>query len=124
MPTPLLTMPLTAYVPGRYGPFVSPAMPEGSNAYRCDYSKGASWPDSGDALTYTVEISEDGGATWRFDLAITLTGGKWFKRDGVTETSDGSAGVTMPAANAMTLIRGTLTVHQACEVGGVLESLS
>ena len=71
-------------------------------------------------LTYTVEISCDGGKTWQFDCSITLAGGPWYEQDGKTVTASSWASVTVDAPGA--LLRGKLVTHQTCDIGSTIEA--
>ena len=121
MSTLLLTLPVTSFAPGTAGPFVSVPLPAGTTHYQFSCTKGATWPATGNVLTYTVEISRDGGQTWQFDGSVTLAPGPWYERDGETETTAGATRVSIDAPGA--LLRGALTAHQACEIGVTLEAL-
>lgn len=122
----LLTLPQQDWRPGTYGPFVTAALPGGSTGYTISYStSGTNFPTSGEVLTYLVERSDDGGQTWRHDASVTLGPGPWKLKNGTIVTT-GSFNATFGTngnAGANTLLRGTLIVIQACNIGGTLETL-
>src|SRR6267143_6514049 len=74
------------------------------------------WPLSGDVLKLTVDESQDGGATWRFSAANSLSGGVWHDKLGGILASD-TWTTTFMFAGANRKLRLSLDVLQACTVG-------
>lgn len=123
----LLTLPQQLYAPGTYGPFVTASLTPGATGYRVNYATDDSYPtgQTEAVLSYAVERSDDGGATWRPDAAVTLGGGPWYTdRTRSTQTTSGQIRVGFQrSAGSNTLLRATLTVYRACTIGGTLEDL-
>jgi hypothetical protein len=84
-----------------------PAMPVAAR-YLSVSLKRSAWPDTGaDVVRVSVEVTEDGGATWQFLYGFTARGGEPRDKNGAVQThSRGGAWRHDEKGNAMPLFPG------------------
>jgi hypothetical protein len=121
--TTQVNFPLTALPVGAHGPFASGLLPSTLAGYVVDLINDSSWPASGDVCKISVEQSNDSGSTWAFDASITLAGGVWKTRAGVTVNTSPWSVQFNNAGSATRKVRVTVNVLQACKLGATLSSL-
>lgn len=126
MPTPLLTLPVSVISVGSHGPYVSAPFPAGATGYVINFARTA-WPTDPAAVVcdYLIEISFDGGATWRQDNVSAHGGQASIAQPGQWWTGFGTRNdqpVTAPDS-VNWLLRMTVNAHQACAATISISSL-
>lgn len=118
-----VTIPLTSLTVGPKGPFTSGTLPSTLSGYIVDLTNDTSWPAAGDVLTIKVEVSNDNGQSWQFDASMTLAGGAWTDRQGVTVHSSPWQVSIANTGSTTRKVRVSLNVLQPCTLGATLSSL-
>lgn len=117
-----ITFPLTTLTKGLKGPFNSGLLPPALTGYAIDFANDSSWPATGDVVTITVDVSNDGGQSWQFDASLTLAGGQWTTRQGAPINTAGWSVSIDNAGSTTRKARISLNVLQPCTLGATLSS--
>lgn len=117
----LLDVPVSTINVGTIGPFDA-AMPSNvGNNWIVTFTKGASWPASGEVLSAVIEESNNNGSSWRFSASVSFSGGDWRDKSGAIVTQ--SKWSTTPLFRGINCrIRAVVNVLQSCQAGVRVEA--
>ena len=119
MPTTIFSQAPVSLSVGTHGPFTSSITSFNPAGYQLTFTNAADWPTSGDVCLITIEISSDGGTTWRFDASSDFGPGPWAVKGGGT-TNNAVWTVGQPQGNR---VRATIQMFQAATLGVVIAAL-